>query len=243
MSKELKTLIESLGITEDKVIKLSSGGSSLNHDFDINPEDFLQRAEDDYEIGGSAALLNSITNAKRAIHCQIDQALLCLGFNTKRWNLPKKAELLVRLGFVAPRILKRVTHTRNVLEHEYVSPTLEQVEEALDLAALFVEATNRHLEGFGHEFYIGNHDEQVDSFHFRKELGFHFGYEEKGFQIWGRTNVSPELNPRTDVEIGEAFIKPNDEIFIDIVRLVVAGDNEVKVKKALVQFFTTLNRY
>lgn len=243
MSKELKLLIEKLGITEDKAIKLCSGGRTLSHDFDVNPEDFLERAEEDYELGGSASLLNAITNAKRAIHCQIDQVLISLGFRSKRWNLPQKIEMLNKLGFIAPRILKRVTDARNVLEHEYNAPTIEQVEESLDLASLFIGATNRFLEGFGDEFYLGNYDEQVDSFHCKHELSFGFGYKEKGFDIIGRTNVSPEREPRTEVVVGQIFIKPTDEIFPDIVRLVVAGDSDMKVEKALNQFFATLSKH
>ncbi len=243
MSRELKLLVEKLGITEDKATKLLSGGSVLSYQFDLTPEDFLERAEDDYELGGSASLLNAITNAKRAIHCQIDQALKSLGFNLKRWNQTKKIEMLLQLGFVAPRILKRVTNARNVLEHEYIAPTIDQVEEALDLAALFVGATKRFLESFEGEFNIGNYDEQVDLFNFKNQLSFSFGYGEKGFNIRGYVNMSPETEPRTDTEIGAVFIKPTDKIFPDIVRLVIAGNRELKLEKALNQFFATLSKY
>jgi hypothetical protein len=242
MSKELKLLVEKLGITIDKAAMLPSGATTLGHDFELNPEDFLERAEDDYELGGSASLLNSITNAKRAIHCQIDQVLISLGFSPKRLNLPKKVEMLDRLGFLAPRILRKVTDARNVLEHEYSSPTLEQVEDALDLAALFIGATNRVLQAFWSDFSLGNHDEQVDQFHCKNELSFIFNDYEKGFTILACTNVSPETEPETRVVIGEVFIKPTDEIFPDIVRLVVAFRHESKTQEALKQFFAILSK-
>jgi hypothetical protein len=243
MSKELKLLIDRLGITEDRAIMLLSGGSTLKSEFELNPEDFLERAEDDYELGGSAALLNSITNAKRAIHCQMDQALVSLGYTPNRWKLPKKVEVLAQLGFVTPRILKRVTDARNMLEHEYSSPTLEQVEEALDLASLFIGATNRLLEGFWGEFNLGNYDEQVDTFHCKNELQINFGYFEKGFNVRGCTNVSPEREPETRVILEEIFIKPSDQIYTDIVRLVASADRESKLEKALKQFFVTLSKF
>jgi hypothetical protein len=242
MSSDLKLLIEKLGVKEDKAIKLCSGGRELVDDVDLNPTDFLERAEEDYELGGSASLLNSITNAKRAIHCQIDQTLTSLGFNSKRWNLPQKIDMLNRLGFIAPRILKRVTDARNVLEHEYSAPTIQQIEESLDLAALFLGATNRYLENFGDEFSIGNRDEQVDAFCCKNELRFSFGYKEKGFNVVAFSNVSPECELRTDFVVGRVFIKPTDEIFPNVIRLVVASDNDVKIEKALKSFFTTISK-
>ena len=243
MSKELALLIEKLGISEEKVIKNCSGAGSLYHDFDVNPEDFLEGAEEDFELGGNASLLNAITNAKRAIHGQIDQALLSFGFKSTRWRLSQKIEMLNKLGFIAPRILKRVTDARNLLEHEYSAPTIEQVEDSLDLASLFIGATKRFLESFWDDFYLGNEDEQVDGFHFKHELSFSFDYREKGFWIVGRTNVSPERETETGIVIGQVFIKPNEDIFPAIVRLVVAGDNDVKIQRALDQFFANLNTH
>lgn len=242
MSVELKRLINELGITEDRAVRLISGGGSLRvHKFDINPQDFLQRAEDDYEQGGSSALLNTITNAKRAIHCQIDQALLTLGYDLKRWNLPRKVELLVQLGFVAPRILKRVTDARNVLEHEYKLPTPDQAEEALDLAVLFIEATNRHLYLFEDDFVIGNFDERTDVFHCKNETYFRF-YDQhpKHLIASGHRDITSDETFLKSVSIGAIKITPTDNIFKYIIRLVVAGDNETKTQRALSQFFTAL---
>jgi hypothetical protein len=93
----------------------------------------------------------------------------------------------VNLGFVAPRILKGVTQARNVSEHQYAAPSMEQVEEALDLAALFIEAINRHLDNFNNEFNIGNSDEKVDPCHCARELSFEFDDREKRFRVCGHS--------------------------------------------------------
>jgi len=149
MSSDLKRLVNQVGITKENARKLVEGGGlSPSHSFDIEPEDFLERAEEDYQQGGTSASLNSITNSKRAIYSKMDQALAWLGFDATRLKVLKKVELLGSLGFVTPRILKRVTTPRNILEHQYVRPTTEEIEEALDLAALFTESINRHLLTF-----------------------------------------------------------------------------------------------
>ena len=90
-------------------------GGARSHSFDIEPEDFLGRAEDDYQQGGTSASLNSINNSKRAIYSKMGQALVWLGFDARRLKVLNKVELLGSLGFVTPRILKRVTTPRNYL--------------------------------------------------------------------------------------------------------------------------------
>lgn len=103
-----------------------------------SPVDFLNLAEDDFERGGLSALVNATTNSKRAIVCQIDQLLISFGYQSLRWNVPKKIERLRALGLLAPSLLRKIVDVRNVLEHEYKVPDLEFVEETLDIASLFV---------------------------------------------------------------------------------------------------------
>jgi hypothetical protein len=154
-SVDLRSLFIELGIDRMKAKKLISGGTSLHHPFEVSAEDFIQQAEDDFELKGSAATLNAISNANRAIHAQIDEMLSALGYKFKNWRFDKKIALFQEMGFVAPRILKRISDARNILEHEYARPKLEQVEEAIDLAALFVGSAKRHSELWEHEFSIG----------------------------------------------------------------------------------------
>jgi uncharacterized protein YutE (UPF0331/DUF86 family) len=52
--------------------------------------------------------------------------------------VPKKIERLRALGLLAPSLLRKVVDMRNILEHEYPTPELKNVEDALDIASLFV---------------------------------------------------------------------------------------------------------
>ena len=180
--RQLKVLFDQLELREHGIKKSVSGGSALNSDFESDAEDFLQAAEDEFELIDYAGALN---NANRAISCQIDEVLECLGYHWKRKQLREKLDLIARCGFAAPRILKRVNDARNLLEHEYVHPAPETTEEALDIATLFVNATRRHFQMFMGEFYVGNGAERIDQFHFRRELVFTFNDNTPEFRgIW-----------------------------------------------------------
>lgn len=116
----------------------SGGGSFKMTELKTSPVEFLSLAEDDFERGGLSALVNATTNVKRAIVCQLDQLLISFGYPSLRWNVPKKIERLRALGLLAPSLLRKVVNMRNILEHEYETPELKIVEEALDIASLFV---------------------------------------------------------------------------------------------------------
>ena len=110
----------------------------------INPHDFISFAERD--IAGTdetQALVNCLTNAKRAIDAQVDGVLSALGFSVKRRSFKRRFDILRDIGVVAPRIIRKVRHARNLLEHDYVCPERKEVEDALDIATLFVLAIDR----------------------------------------------------------------------------------------------------
>lgn len=115
-----------------------AGGSFTMTELKTSPVEFLNLAEDDFERGGLSALVNAMTNSKRAIICQIDQLLISFGYQSLRWNVPKKLERLRALGLLAPSLLRKIVDVRNILEHEYKVPDFEFVEDSLDIASLFV---------------------------------------------------------------------------------------------------------
>jgi len=109
----------------------------------LEPRDFLQFAIGDaktLEQEGSRA--NCLSNCKRAIDAQVDRLIRRLGFSPlarrQRWNIPKKLEFISQSGVVAPKILRQLNRLRNGLEHEFALPSKQRVEDALDVATLFV---------------------------------------------------------------------------------------------------------
>jgi hypothetical protein len=115
--------------------------------FQISAREFLEfGAQDLREAESDRHVVNALSNTKRAIECQIDSLLVAFGLfslsKSQKWNFPRKRETLLELGVVAPDVLKRITEKRNILEHEYARPKSAEVREALDVARLFIEATD-----------------------------------------------------------------------------------------------------
>ena len=197
---------------------------------DITPDDFMDQAEEDLERGGDTALLNALTSAKRAIHAQVDQALGSLGLlDSKSRKQARRFDLFGSLGFVAPRVLSRVTELRNVLEHEYRRPTLEQVHVAVDLAALFVEAAARHLRSFDVEFTLGNDSDILPRVIFSKGLRFEFDGDDKEYEIHAWNEAG---------SIETIVIPHRHPMYIPCVRLSTAGDRPSRIYTAIGQFIT-----
>ena len=51
-------------------------------------------------------------------------------------------KVIADLGIIAPRILEKINRQRNKLEHDYIQPTKEDVEDALDISVLFLGYTS-----------------------------------------------------------------------------------------------------
>jgi len=122
----------------------------IENSFDLQPKDFLNFAELDIQKDDFHHLVNCLTNSKRAIECQIDSLLFRFGLleisRKKRWFFPEKIEVLNQIGIISPRILTKVNSLRNFLEHRYSKPEKEKVEDALDVALLFIGYTDRYLK-------------------------------------------------------------------------------------------------
>lgn len=110
--------------------------------FEINAHQFQEFALEDSKSDSIHSRVNALSNVKRAIECRIDELLygLCLHVKSEKeqWNFPRKLKALSEVGIIAPRILEKVNRQRNRLEHEYIQPTKEDVEDALDVASLFL---------------------------------------------------------------------------------------------------------
>ena len=231
-STGIKELIELLDIRKEGLFVQPCGGSHGPAKMEIEPYDFLLQAEEDFERGERSAGINALTNAKRAIVSQMDQALLTFGYKSFRWNIPRKLDVLAELGFVAPRILKRVSSARNLLEHEYKRPSPQEIEDALDLAWLFVSASQAKLRPFGDSFDIGDLRYVSERHGCSKYLGF--GLHCEGESVW-YVVLAKDLSADNQT-LGQAVIPSGSPEFNLLVRLADAADTGVKMEKVLDEF-------
>ncbi len=132
--------------------------SKLNKIFDISPEDFIKFANDDLESSIDHKAINALSNAKRALDCQMDSLLLIIGFydvsQKKRWGFPKKLEKINEFEIIAPRILKKISKQRNLLEHQFIFPNINEVDEFIDIATLFIAGSDKYVKSFISQFQI-----------------------------------------------------------------------------------------
>ncbi len=171
------------GLTLDQILAIiespestfwSNGYDSVEVPFPISSDTYLKFAEEDLKDNSERGHVNGLSNAKRSLDARIESILMAFGFykiaKTESWKMPKKLGFLSDLGILAPRVLTKLTRTRNLIEHEFHSPTREQVEDFVDVVALFHESTKIYLYNLPNDADIGEHGDETFSFKFlRKE--------------------------------------------------------------------------
>lgn len=95
--------------------------------------------------------VNALSNAKRALHLQVELLTHALGFErapNTRDRFPSRLEFLEKCGMIAPRIISKISLLRNEVEHEYVVPERAVVEDYVDVVGLYLEASDKFVSSF-----------------------------------------------------------------------------------------------
>ena len=232
----------------DRIEVELGSGTSLEYDgFDINASEFMKYAEMDLDQGTTQGLVNALTNAKRAIDCQIDSVLGCFGLLSRR-NFPEKIKILGQLGIVTPRIVNKVVKARNYLEHEFIKPEREQVEDAVDIAYLFVALLDNGLRNFWEMYSIGVVSDKPDdegNEYIDKWINIEYDSEGKQYKLAG---IDYSKRPNSDVTevpvTTQAVIKPKEKGYLELARLSFSLDkpnSETESKQQAVQFVQLLS--
>ena len=223
-----RELVERVDINLASLSLVPDTGTTLDLEYEITPDDFLSFAEKDILQNDVRGLVNGLSNAKRAIDCQVEKLLAGLGLPSAR-SFPKKMALLTELSVIAPRIVTKVIRTRNYLEHEYRKPEKEQVEDAVDVATLFVAALERSLAFFPESFSLDNLAEGLELvpgvLQACKGLSFYFHSDRHWFEIQGYVyDVDMEQRKRTPVFLGNSTLKASDRGYRELIRLCFSFD-------------------
>lgn len=110
--------------------------------YEVTPHGYLREAEESLARLSQGGNRDAVANAKRGIDCQIEAVIETLGIQTSG-GFPSRVSAIRKLGLVAPRILEKINRLRNSIEHDFVNPSREQAEMAVDTAHLFIELTHR----------------------------------------------------------------------------------------------------
>tara|TARA_R110001583_G_scaffold18574_1_gene73774 strand:+ start:557 stop:1192 length:636 start_codon:yes stop_codon:yes gene_type:complete len=125
----------------------------VNYESDRTALDYFDFALKDFESGdGERFKINAFSNAKRALHLQVETLANAFGFkkafNNKTPNFHDYLKYCNKCGVITPRILKKLNKIRNAVEHDYYSPTKDEVENIIDVVELFLAATERYIFQF-----------------------------------------------------------------------------------------------
>lgn len=134
-----------------------AGRLPLPYDSTMTPNAYLEFAIADLADGSTRGLVNAFGNAKRALHLTIDTLLHQYGLFThfRKANFPEKLRLLDSIGVLPITIMENLNVERNLLEHEYTTPSQKRVAEAVDVTKLLLLATEKLLEATPYEAVLG----------------------------------------------------------------------------------------
>ena len=119
----------------------------------ISPRMLFEFAQLDLNLKPKAhAMINALSNAKRALHFQIDIITKSLGImklpHNQRDNFNKKLLFCKKCGIISPPILQKLNRLRNSMEHDCLIPKSAQVQDFIDIVALFLLATDKLVHQF-----------------------------------------------------------------------------------------------
>jgi hypothetical protein len=98
----LEALAKTVGIDWTNTYFDFGSGTRLDFEFDLDPGDFLRFAQQDFHSRDRRGLVNTLTNAKRAIDCQVEKFCACIGYQPKS-ELPQKCQGLYKTAYDSER--------------------------------------------------------------------------------------------------------------------------------------------
>ena len=239
----LNQILKKLEIDFAQTVFVYYGSSSGISGFSIKPKDFITYAKEDFESGNEKGLVNGITNCKRAIDCQIDSILNHFGIsfdkipkaseeiiaktNTRENETSYKLKLIQSLKFAPSGLIGKARKLRNKLEHYYQIPDRNEIEEAIELAELFVLSCESKIKDCNDEFAISSNNYKYSAPHknipeyieelYSNQLKISFEYDEK------RICISPIVNKKLMTSI---YIDQHWPEFYFFIRLINSTDYE-----------------
>jgi len=215
----------------------------LEHATPVTPKEYLEFADKDLLLTDTRGLVNALSNAKRAINCQITSLLAVLGLQNTG-DLQSKFQQLEDIGILASRVSKKIHKLEVLLENRFSKPSLEDAEDAIDIATLFIEATDKVFQQYMDSWWItkkgckkrsGTHrykegnktfivNDSLPQTAYSDGLYVQYDHESGDYGIWGYMDGS---------EIFEAEVSCGSALDIELIKCSIltpynASDSELK---------------
>ena len=157
-----------ISIERFKQLEMEGGSPArLPVDANSNPTVYFEFAIADLnDDHGPRSRINAFSNAKRALHFQVEILAAAFGIehatSVNRRAFPAVLEFCSKCGVVTPRILRKLNRVRNAMEHEYYFPTREETEDFVDVVELFLAATSQYIHNFPAEIELADYDDALN---------------------------------------------------------------------------------
>lgn len=207
MAKKLLTFLKNIEfVVNTNLLSPETSSSILDSDpdrFEINPQEFLEYANQDIELSNNHGYINAISNVKRSIECQSDIIHFSFGIPYNKLDFPTKIKNLNKMGISPSVILRNINKIRVNLEHFYKIPDRNRVEEAIEIAQLFLDVTTLSLNNFWDGYIIEDKEvipenEHSDSTRIYNALKVSYEYEktDKKFTLiyFKKGNIIDKIN-------------------------------------------------
>ncbi|WP_319502128.1 hypothetical protein [uncultured Draconibacterium sp.] len=202
------------------------GGSSISSDFEIEPRDFLRFAKSDFKTKELKGNVNALTNAKRAIDCQIDYAFSIFGItydkipeisqniinleDFENSDIAYKLKLIKALDFAPSGLISKARLLRNKLEHYYQKPSKDEISEAIELAELFILSVENRTRIIENNFFLTDNKNYIKDWEYNNFIQFQFDLKKKEFVL-----IFFENNK----EIEKVSLNEKDALFYPMIKL------------------------
>ena len=138
-------------------------------------------------------------------------------------NQPLTFRLLESLGIITPAIIGKMRGLRHLSEHHYKKPSKEKVCDAIDVAKLFIRATERMIFNFCESFGFGSGKTKTKIYdELLKEYYFSFHSDPYCFEclFWNREKIKGKTHKSPCIKI-----LPSEKLYFSLLRLSFALDD------------------
>lgn len=239
----LRELIKLASLDLSDLIIEKDLGLWLQHDFQICPLDFVNFAKEDLSENTTRGFINAITNAKRAVDCQIDSVYQAIGFSHDKqheatkafveWHehnegsvdAPKKLKFIRALGLAPTVLISKIRLLRNRLEHYYEVPDVNLVKEYVEIAELFICTVQYKLHLFTSDLMFINADKWSKRLrHTSHCLCFSWKTDEFGYAV----TVYNSNNEKITMSIDN-----NETSYLHLIKLGMSLDSNINAQSVL----------
>ena len=145
----LDDIISKILFCDEIELDSSVGADMIIPIYEITPTEFLGMAEKGLDSNALSDKVNSVSNLKRALDCQLDIFLKSINleriFKKNNLKFEQKTKFLSNIGILSPKSINKLNSIRNKLEHEYKIPTIDDLQMYYELVWCVTEIIDARL--------------------------------------------------------------------------------------------------